>query len=31
VVARLKGLAHARMTARMIEYNWQPENITQYK
>jgi len=31
VVARLRGLAHARMTARMIEYNWQPENIKQYK
>jgi len=30
VVARLKGLAHARMTARMIEYNWQPENTKQY-
>lgn len=31
VVARLKGLAHARMAARMIEYNWQPSNIKQYK
>mgnify|MGYP000016101119 FL=1 len=31
VVARLKGLAHARMTASMIEYNWQPENIEQYQ
>jgi len=31
VVARLKGLTHARMTARMIEYNWQPENIQQYR
>jgi putative intracellular protease/amidase len=31
VVARLKGLTHARMTASMMEYDWQPDNIEQYK
>ncbi|MCJ8319151.1 MAG: DJ-1/PfpI family protein [Colwellia sp.] len=30
IVARLKGLAHARMSAQMMEYNWQPDNIEQY-
>ncbi len=30
IVARLKGLAQARMAARMMEYDWQPDNIEQY-
>ncbi len=30
VVARLKGLARARMAASMMEYYWQPDNTEQY-
>lgn len=30
LVAKLKGLAHAKMTARMIEYDWRPQNPSQY-
>ena len=30
VVARIKGLARARMAASMMEYNWQPDNTEQY-
>jgi len=30
IVARIKGLARARMAANMMEYNWQPENTAQY-